>query len=195
MHLSPTRDRTPDHWHQWDRDNSRTCRRRGMSDYWRRAFSLLYRAQNEPRLSAVKEPRKSVYAPDCESRSEEAKESTVDDIRGRDKGVREIKGRSWGTGKGEKSRLSWEPVERIGLQFSTGRKVQPVNARLCQLIIFIEGIRRVFFFVPINSGRQSGRRNSEKDSLNVSLYRDVLKASDIGEIIAEKKVLECTAYF
>lgn len=54
---------------------------------------LFSAAQNEPRLSAVKEPRKSVHAPDCESRSEEAKERTADDTGERDEGVREVKGR------------------------------------------------------------------------------------------------------
>lgn len=38
-----------------------------------------------------------------------------------------------------------KPVERIGLQLSTGRKIQPVNAWVCQLIIFIEGGTPRFF--------------------------------------------------
>lgn len=117
-----------------------------MNGCWRWAFSLLCRAQNEPRLSAVKEPRKSVHAPDCESRSEEAKERTADDTRGRDEGVREIKGRGSRDWQGGKEQIILKPVERIGLQLSTGRKIQPVNARVCQLIIFIEGLRRVFLF-------------------------------------------------
>lgn len=63
-----------------------------------------------------------------------------------DEGVREIKGRGSRDRQGGKEQIILKPVERIGLQFSTGRKIQPVNARVCQLIIFIEGIRRVFFF-------------------------------------------------
>lgn len=159
LHLSPTRDCTPDYWHQRDRDNSRTCWRREMNGCWRGAFSLLCRAQNEPRLSAVKEPRKSVYAPDCESRSEEAKERTADDTGGRDEGVREIKGRGSRARQGGKEQIILKPVERIGLQLSTGRKIQLANAWVCQLIIFIEGVRRVFF-APINSETRETNRKA-----------------------------------
>lgn len=81
----------------------------------------------------------------------------ADDTRGRDEGVREIRGEVGGTSKG-KEQIILKPVERIGLQFSTTGRSNRLMLRFASLSFSLKGY--VAFFILINSETQETYRKT-----------------------------------